>query len=151
MNRSSVLLLAALGCTTTQSAVQTPAPCAEAAVGGCGATTGASNVFLAGTAPPFAFVEVAVLTVDATELGAPMTVPTREELLAALARKAKALGADGVTGVEVEEPMPAGAHRETGDLTSAHFENHGYARGVAIRRVATAAAPAAPAQSDAGS
>ena len=100
-----------------------------------------ANVFLVGTAPPFAFEHVSSITVDAAELGAPVSVPTRAELLEALMRKAKALGADGVTAVEVEEPLPAAANRDTGDMTTLHAESHGYARGIAIRKAPASAAP----------
>jgi hypothetical protein len=104
------------------------------------------KVYEATKAPSWKYERVGEIKVDGSELSAPgMGPPSREELLDALARKAKALGADAVTAVVVDEGPPVRDTNQFGNLTSVGGVSLGQARGVAVRRVSP---PGATASSD---
>jgi hypothetical protein len=120
------------GCATTQA----PPSCAAVCL-----TTSCDKpeqmpLFWSGDAPPYAVVDLAELQVDASELAGPgYGPPSRDEMLQALARKAKGLGADALTHVQVEEVLPVHQPVGASSMTQLVPAAQGDARGMAVRRV----------------
>jgi hypothetical protein len=137
----TALCLALVGC-----AAVTPPP----TVSVCGTPscehTEPLPVFWSGeSAPPYPVQELAEIEVNAAEVpSGGMGGPSREQLLAALAQKAKALGADGLTHVQVEEVDPFQQVDPVGTMTAITPPSHGMARGMAVRRLDRPASPPAP-------
>jgi hypothetical protein len=85
--------------------------------------------------PPYPAETLGEVQVDAAEAVGPGFGPaTREQLLEALARKARGLGAEALVRVQVEEALGVREADPTASLTQLAPPPQGSAHGVAIRR-----------------
>jgi hypothetical protein len=102
-------------------------------------------LYWASQEPPFLAENLGEVQVDASEaVGSGFGPATREQLLEALARKARRLGAEAVAQVQVDEVAPVRELDPAASLTQLAPPPQGAARGIAIRR-AQGTSPAPPA------
>jgi hypothetical protein len=96
-------------------------------------------LFWGGDPAPFPTERIGDVQVRGAEVqGTGIDLPTRQDLLDALARKAKAMGADALTNVEVFEPLPGHRMDPTTSMTGVEPPPESSAQGVAVRRPAEA-------------
>jgi hypothetical protein len=120
-----------LGCATAPSQPASVTTCPTRAC-----PQGTMPLFWSSEEPPFLAEALGEVQVDASEAIGPGFGPaSREQLLEALARKARGLGAEAIVQVQVEEAAPVREPDPAASLTQLSPPPQGSARGVAIRRL----------------